>query len=325
MTRIIKHSATIAQQELVNMLTHRRPARSKTEVAFVDHYIDSLPQIYSDSYGNRYCKIGKAPSVLWSCHTDTVHTKDGNQSIVIDGDNVRLAKTEKQSSCLGGDDSAGVWIMRQMIKRRIEGLYIFHRDEEVGGLGSDFIAKNNARELEHIQVAIALDRRGYDSVITHQGLRTASDDFAKSLSKQLGGLYKPDSGGTFTDTANYKHLIPECSNLSCGYNDAHSALESQNIRFASQLLDRLCEIDFSKITVARNPADIDDDLYYSRGSSFFDDDWHFTKPARRSRRDTYQELLDLVSLYPREVADFLESQGFTADDIADQYGIYTQV
>ena len=298
------------------MLETRRPARSLTEESFVHNYIDSLPNVQSDEYGNRIVRVGKAktrPRVLWSSHTDTVHTKDGIQRTVRDGDFIKLHKDESISSCLGGDDSAGVWIMRQMILRGIPGTYLFHREEEVGGLGSEYIATNNPQLLDGIDCAIAIDRRGYDSVITHQSKRCASDAFARSLARQLGGAYKPDSSGVFTDTANYTRLVPECSNLSCGYSGAHSANEVQDVKFAYDLLEKLCALDFTKIAIERDPNVID--VEYWRDSWF---DVPSYNNARSSQDNNLQTLADMIANEdPFLIADFLDTMGIDARDIED--------
>ena len=324
MSFIINFNRRAAIKELTAMLAIRRPARSRSEESFVAKYIDTLPGVTADDYGNRLIRVGNAktrPPVLWSSHTDTVHTKDGAQQVVRDGDLVRLYNKEKDSSCLGGDDSAGVWIMRQMILRGIPGNYLFHRDEEVGGLGSEHIATNLPQLLDGVQCAIAIDRKGYDSVITHQGARCASDSFAQSLARQLGGAYKPDDTGVFTDTANYTRIIPECSNLSCGYHNAHSKDETQDVRFAYDLLERLCAIDFSKIIIERDPSAIDVDSYYWR-DSWFDMDYMQpqtkTPKARRYHQDNMQALVDLIKYEDANaIADYLDAVGIDARDLED--------
>jgi hypothetical protein len=200
--------------------------------------------------------------------------------------------------------------MLQMVARGIPGLYIWHAAEEVGGLGSAHIAAETPAILARIDHAIALDRRGYDSVITHQsGGRCASDAFAKTLATQLGGSYAPDDGGTFTDTAHYADLIPECTNLSIGYFGAHTAAESLDVAFLADLLDRICELDPTSWPIARAPGE-DDYGGYGRfsSSSFGHDDftrsWHSgTAPG--------QTLEDLAADYPTVAAEILEDLGVT--------------
>ena len=78
-------------------------------------------------------------------------------------------------NCLGADDTAGVWLALELIRRQIAGRYVFHFGEERGGIGSGMLAHRHPDWLAECQMAIALDRAGYDEVITHQGgNRTAS-------------------------------------------------------------------------------------------------------------------------------------------------------
>ncbi|BCJ91816.1 hypothetical protein IZ6_25510 [Terrihabitans soli] len=168
---------------LLEMLQTKRPAGSKAERRFIKRYLKPLG-CSQDGFGNLILRIGDAP-VLWSSHTDTVHREGGTQHVVLEGVIARLAANSK-SNCLGADCTAGVWLMVEMIRAGVEGLYIFHREEECGGRGSRFIATRTPELLDGIKYAIAFDRYGYQSVITHQFDRCCSDEFGVSLSKALG-------------------------------------------------------------------------------------------------------------------------------------------
>lgn len=237
------------------MLTFRRPAGSATERDFIRRYVDSLGA-RPDGYGNRVLQVGEDPPVAWLSHTDTVHQDGGRHPVGMHG--ADLFTLDETSHCLGADDTAGVWMMREMILARVPGLYIFHRAEEVGCRGSAWIAKHTPDLLDGIRYAVSLDRAGYDSVITHQmGTRTASDEFAYALADLLNiTTYAPDPTGTYTDSNEYRRLVPECTNLSVGYHNAHSNDEYQNAYFAHLLLDRLIEYgeQVATLPVARNPA-----------------------------------------------------------------------
>ena len=243
--------------EFLQMHTYRRPADSTTEAEFIAKYVDSLPGMQSDIQGNRFIKIGTKP-VLWSCHTDTVHKNGGRQRITVGDGIISLSQKEIISNCLGADCTVGVWLMRNMILRGVEGLYIFHAAEEIGGLGSEYISRKTPELLEGYHYAIAFDRKGYRSIITHQMTRCCSDGFAKVLSEGLGGGFELDDTGTFTDTANYTGLISECTNLSVGYFDQHTAAETTDVYFAFELLEKLCALDVDALPVLRDPTVVDD-------------------------------------------------------------------
>lgn len=280
---------------LIDMLTYCRPAGSVTEARFIARFIDSIPGMQSDSFGNRFLTVGSAPAVtLWSSHTDSVHKKDGRQELIRTASHVLMRKDGKD--CLGADCATGVWLMREMIHAGVPGLYVFHRDEESGGNGSAHIAKHAPDMLAGIKHAIAFDRKGIESVITHQmGGRCCSDAFAKALGAMLGKKFRPDDTGTFTDTANYTHLIPECTNVSVGYYAQHTKEETQSLPFALRLRDRLIKGDFSTLPCERDP---------------FEDDYTAYSSVSRYTKD----LRDLVWANPDAVTEFLEDQGF---DIAD--------
>lgn len=277
---------------LLDMMTHRRPHGSKSEKAFSRQYLDPLG-CRADGFGNRILRIGTAP-VMWSSHVDTVHRAGGTQLLRVQDGTVSLHRGSKssgsKSNCLGADDTAGIWLMVEMIRRGVEGLYVFHRGEEVGGLGSSFIADKTPELLRGIDFAIALDRKGYDSVITHQGGRCCSDKFAGELSRQLGMGFKPDDTGLFTDTANYTGLVSECTNLSVGYHMQHGPREWQDITFLEELLEALCTLDVSALPVCRDPGEPDDDWWLDYGSD----------------SDT---LVSLVEDHPEVAADLLEQLG----------------
>lgn len=237
---------------LLQMLTARRPAGSKTETEWTDRWLKPLPGIVQDGYGNLIVRIGDAP-VMWSSHTDTVHQKGGTQKLAMTEDG-RVFTLDKKSSCLGADCTTGVWLMRELILAGKPGLYIFHRAEEIGGLGSRWITRETPELVEGITQAIAFDRRGYNSVVTCQGGRTCSDRYAKALAIGLGGDYVPDETGIFTDTANYDALIPECTNLSVGYHNAHRQDEWQDVPFAEGLLGRVLALDTASLPITRDPS-----------------------------------------------------------------------
>lgn len=238
-----------AHDLLLDMHTFRRPARSKTERKFINKFLIPL-KLEVDKYGNYYKQVGKS-SVLWACHTDTVHTEGGLQSLGFDMAEFGISEKQK-SNCLGADDTAGVWLMVQMIEAKVPGLYIFHRDEEGGRKGSEWVAKYMSKYLAHIKFAIALDRKATTSIITHQmSRRCCSGDFADSIAAQLDLGYKADDTGSYTDTVSYVDLIPECTNLSVGYYNAHSSFERLDRDHIFKLRDKLIGLDQKKLIATR--------------------------------------------------------------------------
>lgn len=293
--------------KLLNILNYKRPAGSDSEKKMIAEFIDTLPNCRADKFGNRIVQVGDNVTTMFSCHTDTVHYTDGLQNAMYDP---TLGQVFVQGDeCLGADDGAGIIIMINMIKANINGLYIFHREEELGGRGSSYIASETPELLNGIQRCIAFDRRGTDSVITHQaGERCCSDEFAEELCNELmqGDLvWFHDSTGSFTDTANYTHLIPECTNLSCGYDNEHSNNETLNVRFLEVLIKALLKVQWDKLPTERNHNVIELDTYPVRNYDIV--------PSLGSLF-TRDEFLDFVYDYPEEAADLLMDYAYDIRD-----------
>lgn len=323
-------------RELIDMHEYARPAGSQTEEAFIAQYIDTLPNMQRDAYGNRYCTVGKAaPTIAWSSHTDTVHQEEGKQALEIDKDGVLALDYYSEANCLGADCTAGVWLMRRLILAGKPGLYIFHRGEEDGGLGSRWIVKNTPELVHGIEAMIALDRRGYDSVITEQSTGiTASTTFAQSLADQLGGEFIPDDGGIFTDSAFYKGLIPECTNLSIGYHSQHSRHETLDFQFTDGLLVKLLSLRYTELEISRDPTVTESydhwrnayGAYYGMHSASAtsrdpwmaeDGEWMADGETSSSPALPYvdRELVALVRRHPEAVAHLLGHWSLSVDDV----------
>ncbi len=295
---------------LLAMLQVKRPHGSVSEAAFIRHFLEPLG-LNRDAFGNLWLRIGADPVILWSCHTDSCHRTSGLQDIACTGGIVRVANA-KQSNCLGADDAAGLWLMTQMIAGRVPGLYVFHRGEERGGLGSAHFTEHNASLLSGIKAAIAFDRRGTQSIITHQrGSRCCSEAFALSFSDALALGHQPDPTGSFTDTANYVDLIGECTNISVGYDHEHTSEETLDLRYLLQLRDAILAADFSSLVFLRQPGAYEPAESY--GWYGFDDDRQDWSPRMSS-------IYELVRQHPEAIADFLELSGVSARELQDYIG-----
>lgn len=260
-----RSDTTAAVNLLLEILSNRRPHDDAWEKRFVEEYIikflkgQGLTVLEMGPMKNLAVIVkGGNTRTLFSCHTDTVHRTGGWQEVLFDPEMGQAYKNDKE--CLGADDGTGVWLMMEMIRRKVPGTYVFHRGEERGCIGSKWMASTQQSYLRNYDYAIAFDRKNTENVITHQrGLRCCSDEFAKALSAQLnlhGGesfKFAPDSTGAYTDTASYTEYIAECTNLSVGYEGAHGGGETQDVDFAVALLEALCKVEWGKLPVKRTP------------------------------------------------------------------------
>lgn len=253
-------------KQLLNMLTYKRPAGSESEEEFLDVFIRPLKgnvdTFTEDGFGNIFVRVGVTNGeTLFSCHTDSVHRTAGRQVVAYDPFTQLIYKSSQHTDneCLGADDAAGVALLLEMIKAEVPGWYAFFRCEERGGQGSTFAAESNATFLSGFKRAIAFDRKGSTSVITHQaGGRCCSDAFAKALAEELNLLtnrsdFSPDSTGVFTDTANFTELIAECTNVSVCYDSEHTVNESLDLEAWLRLRAACIQLDWEALPTVRDP------------------------------------------------------------------------
>lgn len=224
---------------------------------------DTLPpDLQKDEYGNLYKMVGDgSTTVMFTSHLDTATQADGPVKHVIEDGFIKTDGT----TILGADDKAGVVIMMYMMEKKVPGLYYFFLGEEVGCLGSKWLAKKLEDDkwiendlYKNINKVISFDRKGYDSVISYQNTRSASDKFCDELANRLNKLdktfkYKTDPTGMYTDSARVSHLYPECTNISVGYFGHHTKKEKQNIGFLQKLAEASIKLDWETLPVERNP------------------------------------------------------------------------
>ncbi len=298
---------------IIDMFSYKRPMGSLYEDIFVERFLMPLG-FQRDEFKNLVLTLGDNPRVLFSSHMDTVHYDEGIQRVKYK----KGVLTQNGSNCLGADDTAGIWLMTEMIKAHIPGVYIIHHGEERGCIGSRAKAKGDPEFFANIDIAVAFDRAGYKDIITHQsGWRTASDAFAKSLSEQLGNTYSASPNGAYTDTNEYRELVAECTNLSVGYFSQHTSKERQDVTFLMALREALLQVDWSKLVVERDPKAVDYDDF---GYGF----WGSGKSSFRRQRKN--DLYDLIYDYPRVAESILRAFGVTEEvfkqEIVDQEGVY---
>lgn len=313
---------------LQRALSVKRPDKSAATAAFTQWLQDYIPQglpAARDGAGNLHVDARKtsANRTLFVAHVDTVHRKEGTN---------KIAKTAERWSAsgapLGADDGAGCAMLMHLLHAGVPGYYVFTQGEECGGIGAKFIAKHMPGLLSEFDRAIAFDRRGIDSVITHQGYgRCCSDDFAEALSGALNRddrmMYLPDDTGVYTDTAEFTDIIPECTNISVGYYHEHGDKEYIDVLHFQALADAVLGFDWDSLPTTRDPKVVEYKDYgkawgttYTTGGYFGafgdgDDDFDFnqnfeTEMLRDALYDAmagmHAELLEMISaeVYPED-------------------------
>jgi hypothetical protein len=231
-------------------LVHRTYPYGTEEVAL--NYIGH--DLNKDKHGNFFVKIGES-NTMFSSHLDSATSKVSKVELVTYIDKNEKFISTKGNTILGADDKAGVTIMLYMIENKIPGLYYFFIGEESGGIGSYKLATNNNNSLKNIKRCVAFDRRGYNSVITHQMMsRCCSDVFANALCEEFnkhGMKLRKDDTGIFTDSANFVGLIPECTNISVGYYNEHTSKEYQNLTYLENLCEAVLKVDWENLPTVK--------------------------------------------------------------------------
>lgn len=232
-------------------------------------------KVVKDKIGNIFATIGDNPSIMFSCHLDTVHRVTSNKLAMVlpchlpndmVGGSVYVKNFGLLRSPLGADDKIGVYILLRMMRAKIRGLYAFHVGEEVGCVGSKYAAENNKELFKGIKACIAFDRMNYGDIISQQrGGDTASKEFTNALAVQLNGFLPPHCTqkfkggvqGVYTDSAEYKRIIPECTNVSVGYFEQHGSSEHFDpIWLQNLLLPALIKTDWSSLPITRDPTKV---------------------------------------------------------------------
>ena len=271
-------NTTILNTVLGKALHTKRPHATQSVDDFTDWLWEMLPDYlrdasFLDGAGNLHvdARITDYHRTLFVAHVDTVHSSTGVNT-------VRKTETHwhADGSQLGADDGAGVALLMHMMHNEIAGYYIFTQGEERGGVGAKYLADNYKTLLSEFDRAIAFDRRGIDSVITHQGYgRCCSNEFGESLCRELGKdndnlMHLNDDTGVYTDTAEFTDMIAECTNISVGYMHEHTVNEELNMVYFNQLANAVLAVDWDFLPVVRDPSvpDPDDYVQYKWGTSY---------------------------------------------------------
>ena len=253
----------IAESRIQGSVGH---TRYKNSIRFASANLGYPPK--GDKYGNIYIGIGKSRTIF-SAHTDTAHQQ--HCKIVWQASDNYVYTDGK--SALGADNASGVAVLMSLILNHVPGLYIFHDAEEKGGKGSLGFAHDNAKKLREYDRCIAFDRKGTSSIITDQYCGdTASYEFARSLSLEFRRLgmpqFRADDTGLFTDTANYAHIVPECTNCSVGYYNEHSFNECQDTVHLESMIEICPQINWENLITARIPDQLYKDKYSENSLKF---------------------------------------------------------
>jgi hypothetical protein len=307
-----------------------------------------FPNLEKDDWGNYLIKIGQSRTIF-TAHLDTAcrdqvdvkHYISKQQIVTTDGKTI-----------LGADDKAGVTILLWLVKNNIPGLYYFFIGEEVGCVGSSAASVYGQFKGFYDRV-ISFDRRGTNSVITFQSSsRSCSDEFANELSAQLNKFsnlyYKADNTGVYTDSAEFVDIVPECTNISVGYQSEHTFCESQDLYHLNKLALACLDVKWEELPTKRVAGTREskwdnwsypshstskeetyseyDDYGYGWSSSYSDVDYTYrgrkkTRRGPRNRKEEFENLKNGRTFYDRggELVEFTKSNKGIYDVYRDKF------
>jgi hypothetical protein len=90
---------------------------------------------------------------------------------------------------------------------------------------------------------------------------------------ERGLLYMPSDKGVYTDTKEFRHEIPECVNVACGYEREHGSYENLDLAHFTMLAGAAATIDWEMLPTARDPKSKSDAFDYSNLFGRSDHSW----------------------------------------------------
>lgn len=307
----MKNSFKYIKSTFLELTSMTYPYGTEDDLVFDMTKKGILPNLEKDQWGNYFIKIGDSRTMFTS-HLDTACRSQVKVNHIISKQ--QIVKTDGKS-ILGADDKAGVTILLFLIQNKVPGLYYFFIGEEVGCVGSSAASVYGQFKGLYDRV-ISFDRRGTNSIITHQsGYRCCSDEFAKSLSSQLNLMsnlyYKPDNTGVYTDSAEFVDVVSECTNISVGYYAEHTHSETQDLYHLNKLSLACLDVEWEKLPTSRIAGTLeskwninniksiindggDDDYSYGWGSTkknkYLNGDENFSGRKKRKRHKTRNDI-----------------------------------
>jgi hypothetical protein len=280
----------IKTNRLLSLLRQPRPATQETVDWFAGWLKEntSLPFVKSQ-HDTFMLTIGKPNGVLFTAHYDTVDDIFMGDKPLLHGwamDNAEAVAlmSSPPYKCLGADDGAGIEILLSMAECGVQGTYMFFYGEEAGCLGSNAELRNNKELFKKFHLCLSFDRKGTTDIVNRMSFsRTGSEETVEYISKALGMGHKAASG-SYTDAYSFEGVIPECLNISIGYENCHTQSEWLNISYMKELAIACTNVDWSCVPAHRDTSDV-------------------------VQGDSYDDVLEVVYSQPELIAELLWAYG----------------
>lgn len=248
-----------------------------------------------DGLGNWY-KAGTIP-VLLTAHLDTAHNAPGPTPYKRTGPYVQSTG----DGPLGADDKAGVALILYLSQQQLPVSMALFAGEEVGMVGSQKAAQAYSRNrwvLQDLTAVVSLDRKGTtDVVVSQMGYPCAMYAFAQELIAQLP--LEITAEGIYTDSYAFVDFVPNATNLSVGYYNAHTPKEAQDLHFLDKMGEALLWANWERISQVSKE--------------------HPIMPRQATPEELAQRLYTLLSMYPHLLPDFVYDLVYTYPDFVSRW------
>lgn len=210
---------------------------------FIKKQLDIIGASYcEDLSGNIYAIKGKDktyPCIV--AHMDEVHRRRKGFKIiqtdeVILGFNMRDMSQEG----IGADDKNGIWVALKAMQKYDCIKCAFFVEEEVGCIGS---YRADMSFFEDCRYVLQCDRKGSSDFISYaSNTELCSSEFLKAINLKKFGYSK--GHGMMTDVMALKEngLNVCCANISCGYYNPHTPMETTRIKDLLNCFNLVCWI-----------------------------------------------------------------------------------
>lgn len=248
-----------------------------------------------DGLGNWY-KPGTVPLLL-TAHLDTAHNAPGPTPYKRNKQYVQSAGVVP----LGADDKAGVALILYLSQQQLPVSMALFAGEEVGMVGSQKAAQayaGNRWVLQDLTAVVSLDRKGTtDVVVMQMGYPCATYAFAQELIAQLP--LEVAAEGVYTDSYAFVDFVPNATNLSVGYYNAHTPKEVQDLLFLNKMGEALLWANWDRI------AEVSKE--------------HPITPRQATPEELAQQLYMLLSTQPHLLPDFIYDLVYTYPDFVSRW------
>ncbi len=135
----------------------------------------------------------------------------------------------------------------------------------------------------------------------------------------------PSNQGIFTDVAFFNSSIPECVNISAGYDRQHSPKERLNITYLEKLVVALCKVDWASLPISRDTSDLGEPLAPWHGGGYNSEGYMVSaygaehargNPTPKSKFSLDFEAMEAYAwVNPERIASYLTAMGITVNEV----------